>query len=125
MRTWYWRMDVSKESVCELWAYGKGGEKVRWPDGPSDDWLREFGFSTRAAAVRSAGGNYLVNKGIVLLDSRNIPDVGLRYEIHRCYEIVILDKKGNQVGESDYVYTCRADAEDLAKDMLRTAGEGC
>ena len=123
MKKWYWRQDCSGTPERDWWAYGKGGERAHWPEEVTDDWLREFGFSTRAATVRAAGGNHLINIYKRLLDSREVEDNGLRYEIYRCYEIVILDKDGNQIGESDYVYTGRADAVSMAKHKLKMAKE--
>lgn len=125
MKKWYWRRRASGSSFSDWWAYGKGGEKVRWPHEVTDDWLREFGFATRAAAVRAAGGNYMINMFKCLIDSREIDDDGLHYEIYRCYEIVIRDKDGNQIGESDYVYTGHADAVSMAKHKLKMTKEEC
>ena len=45
----------------------------------------------------------------------------LKYEIHRCYEVFVVDKDGNQIGESEYIYTDRTDAKKRAEEMLKEA----
>ena len=45
----------------------------------------------------------------------------LRYKIYKCYEVIIEDKDGNQIGESEYIYTTRTDAKQRAEEMLREA----
>ena len=130
MKKWYWRFDTARDGEPrEWWAYGKGGERVRWPDGVTDDWLSEHGFKTRAAAVRSAGGVDLLRmrewRHRILIDSRDLPESGLHYKIYRCYEIVILDKDGNEVGECNYCYGTKSDAESMAKHELKIAELSC
>ncbi len=128
---WYYRFDLSNDTHRDWWAYGKGGERVKWPDGVTDDWLRDNGFATKAAAVRAAGGRDLLSKrewrNRILIEHRDIGDRGLRYKIYRCYEIVILDRDGNEVGNANYCYGTKADAEDMAKHELKLAmmEEGC
>ena len=45
----------------------------------------------------------------------------LRYKIYKCYEIVILDEEDNEVGECNYCYGTRKDAEEMAKHELKLA----
>lgn len=45
----------------------------------------------------------------------------LKYKIYRCYEVRIEDKDGNQIGESEYIYTDRKDAKKRAEEMLKEA----
>jgi hypothetical protein len=45
----------------------------------------------------------------------------LHYKIYKCYEIVILDNDGNQVGETEYCYGNRETAEQWASESLETA----
>lgn len=45
----------------------------------------------------------------------------IKYKIYRCYEIIIEDKDGNQIGESEYIYTDRNDAKKRAEEMLKEA----
>ena len=129
---WYWRFDVSLDSnTRQWWAYGKGGERVPWPDGVTDDWLREHGFKTRAAAVRAAGGTDLIRKrewrNRILIEHRDLPNADYHYRIYKCYEIVIEDAEGNEIGEINYCHGTKADAERMAKRELKlaTMKEGC
>jgi len=45
----------------------------------------------------------------------------VKYKIYKCYEIVILDDDDNEVGECNYCYGTRADAEEMAKHELEIA----
>lgn len=132
MTKWFWRWDgnINDGTGVDWRAHGKDGVSVPWPEGVTDDWLRKYGFKTRAAAVRSAGGNYMFNgpawKGHTAIESKDIDDNGLHYRIYRCYEIVILDAEENQIGDSNYCYGTRTDAERDAEHYLKlTEMEGC
>ena len=134
MTKWFWIFDVSPNPDVHKWfAIGKGDNRVPWPEGVTDDWLREYGLETKAAAVRSAGGRRLIDscewRKRIVIKSKELPDPGLHYKIYRCYEIVILDDDGNQVGECEYSYGTKALAESQAKHSLKMAmmdyKEGC
>ena len=45
----------------------------------------------------------------------------LKYKIYKCYEVIIEDKDGNQIGESEFIYTTRTDAKKRAEEMLKEA----
>lgn len=48
----------------------------------------------------------------------------VKYKIYRCYEITIEDKDGNQVRESEFIYTTRTDAKKRAEEMLKETEKG-
>ena len=107
-----------------FWAHGKGGRAIPEED-VTEEWLKENSFKTEAAAIRSAhkaSAKYkdkLWDVGNVSVVPATIPDEKLHYRIYRCYEIVIEDSEGNQVGHSDYCYGTRKDAEIAAKHHLK------
>lgn len=45
----------------------------------------------------------------------------LKYKIYKCYEVAIIDKNDNQIGESEYIYTTSTDAKKRAEEMLKEA----
>ena len=47
--------------------------------------------------------------------------MGLKYKIYRCYEVMVVDNAGNQIGESEFIYTDRSDAKKRAEEMLAEA----
>lgn len=47
----------------------------------------------------------------------------IKYKIYKCYEIIIEDSYGNQITESEYIYTNYQDAKKRATEMLKEAEE--
>lgn len=45
----------------------------------------------------------------------------VKYKIYKCYEIVILDAEDNEIGNANYCYGTRKDAEEMAKHELKIA----
>lgn len=133
MKKWFLKINhipISKgvdEGPGIAWAHGKGDALPIPMDELSVDWLMKYGFKTKAVALRAlrargnAGDSFWREEATI--DSRDVPDVGLHYKIYRCYEIVILDENGNQVGESDYCYGDRKFAEETARYDLKMREE--
>ena len=107
------------------WAHGREKTLPIPLEDVTADWVDKYGFKTKAAALRalrarpSIEDKYWREEGTV--ESREVPDNRLSYKIYRCYEIVIVDKDGNEVGECNYCYGTRADAEDMARHELKIA----
>ena len=109
-----------------LWAHGKGDSCVP-PEEVNTEWLEKNGFRTESSAIRTsyrATAKYrddFWSVGNVWVTSGEIPDSKLHYKIYRCYEIVILDDDENEIGNSNYCYGTRADAEAMARHELKIA----
>ena len=100
----------------DMWVYGKGNAGIRRDD-VTTEWLDRHGYGSLGAATRQLK-NHPCGSG-AYVESWKTPDSVLRYKIYRCYEIVIVDPEGNQVGETDYCYGTRKDAEIAAEHHLR------
>lgn len=48
----------------------------------------------------------------------------MKIKVVRCYEVYIEDKDGNQITESEYIYTTRDDAKKRGQEMLKEIEEG-
>ena len=42
-----------------------------------------------------------------------------KYEVYRCYEVTVRDADGNQIGESEFIYTTREDAVKRARELVK------
>ena len=113
-------MNGDPEGPAVVWAHGKGNSAVA-PEEVNEEWLRENAFKTEASAIRTAYRAKEKYKdkywdvGKVYVVPAETPEEKLHYKIFRCYEIVLLDENDNEVGESNYCYGTRADAEKMAK----------
>ena len=47
----------------------------------------------------------------------------MKYKIYKCYEIIIENSTGDQIGESEYIYTSYQEAKKRASEMLKEAEE--
>jgi len=109
----------------EEWAYGKNDTAVRLKD-LTQEWLSRNGFLSEAAALRQVRRlpwwrTHPWSSFGAIVESFSVPGHKLHYEIYHPYEIVIRDKDGNQVGDSQYWYGTRAQAEELAEHELTIA----
>lgn len=109
----------------EAWVYGKRDSAIPHRD-LTKGWLSRNGFNSSGAAVRQVrrlpwwGKHPWSSSGATVLELP-VPEHELHYEIYRPYEIVIRDNDGNQVGETQYCYGTRAQAEELAEHELTIA----
>ena len=122
-KRWFWD---GNEYVDVPMIYGKKDCAIE-ESRLTDDWLLAHGYRSEGAATRGLGSINWREKTPcrdreAYAEYKDVEAPPLRYKIYRCFEIVILDKDGNQVGESDYVYTSRKDAEDMAIHKLKMEG---
>lgn len=107
----------------EVWLYGKHDSLIRRKD-VTKAWLSKNGFLSEGAALKQMYRlPYWKNKPkgnatSTAIESFEVPEHELHWEIYRPFEIVIRDKDGNQVGETQYCYGTRAQAEELADHEL-------
>ena len=109
----------------EAWVYGKHDAAIPYRD-LTKGWLSRSGFNSSGAAARQIrrlpwwGKHPCSSSGATILEL-NVREHELHYEIYHPYEIVIRDKDGNQVGETQYCYGSRSQAEELAEHELTIA----
>lgn len=111
------------------WIYGRGEASILEAD-VTDEWLREHGYRSETAAKSGLKAmpwrkNNPYPKYGSTIESRDVPEGNLHYKIYRCYEIVIVDSEGNEIGNSNYCYGSRADAEAMAIHELKIAESSC
>lgn len=111
-------------NVKQTWIRGRRGQKIRFGN-LTKSWLNKNGFLSEGAAVRQlkllgSTERWSCGDG-ACVESFEVPERELHYEIYRPYEIVILDKDGNQVGDTQYCYGSRAQAESLAEYEVEIA----
>lgn len=109
----------------EKWAYGKHDSAVRYKD-LTKAWLSKNGFLSAGAAVRQIDRlpwwkNKPCSSRNASVEEFEVPKHELHYEICHPYEIIILDKDGNQVGDIQYCYGTRSQAEKMAERELTIA----
>lgn len=119
-------MNGDPEGPSVIWAHGKGNSAVA-PEKVNEEWLKANAFKTEASAIRTsyrARAKYrdkFWDIGNVYVVPAEIAEEKLHYRIYRCYEIVIEDRDGNEIGNVNYCYGTRADAEEMAKHELKIA----
>lgn len=92
-------------------VYGSKGRRIA-EDDATPDWYAKHGYKSVGAALRQ-------RRIGMRIDEVEVPDIQYTYEIYRCYEIIIRDKDGNQVGDAQYWYGTRKGAEDLGDHELQ------
>lgn len=120
------KRDGTPDGPAIIWAHGKGDAAVVLEE-VTEDWLKANAFKTEASAIRTsyrARSKYkdaFWDVGNVYVFPAEIPDERLHYKIYKCYEIVIQDEDGNEIGEASYCYGSKEDAEKMAKRELKIA----
>ena len=116
--------DGKRSGSSVTWVHGKGDSKTGLAD-MTTEWLEENSFKTEAAAIRSsyrAKAKYkddFWDVGKVIVHPAEIPSKKLHYRLYRCYEVDIVDDEGNRVGETQYCYGTKKDAERFARREIK------